>query len=146
MVNNGVVDVQASSVWTQTSLTHNAGALLQGSGAFVLPLSYTFDGDINPGTPGTVGALAITGNLVLGASSTITFDATNVLAPAWDQLNISGSLTRAGTLAFNNVGISMGFQLDIINMTGGDTGAFVSTSGWVVTPAPSGGTIFATVP
>ena len=68
------------------------------------------------------------------------------LPPAWDRLNVTGNFARAGTLAFNNVGIPFGFQLDIVNMTGTDSGAFTSTNGWTVTAAPSGGTIFATVP
>jgi hypothetical protein len=145
LTNTGTLDVQTGTVQLDGTLTHNTGALMMGGGTIDLPASYTFNGDINPGTVGTVGALTIIGNLTLGASSVLTIDATT--GPAFDVLNVTGNLVRAGTVTFNNISAPTSSVLTFATMTGTDTGTFATIlpagQGWNV--SPSGGGVIQTV-
>ena len=70
--NTGTLDVQTGTVNLAGIFTHNTGALITGSGTIDLPTTYTFDGDINPGTVGGVGILTFIGDLNLTANSNVT--------------------------------------------------------------------------
>ncbi len=106
LINTGTVDVQSGTLRID-ALDHQAGALITGNGTIDLPASYTFNGDINAGPVGGVGTLTFIGNLNLGASSTVTIDATGPTGtPGLDHDEIvisSGGVTLAGSGVVNGL-------------------------------------------
>jgi len=130
--------VQTGTVSLDGTFTHNTGALITGTGTIDLPASYTFNGDINPGTVGGVGTLSFIGDLVLSGTTNITFDATSLAVR--DQIVTSGTVTLAGNATVTGIIPNTSDLMTVI--TGSSPPINVgswSVTGW--TPQANGNTV-----
>jgi hypothetical protein len=120
-----------------TAFTHEAGALLMGSGTVdVTGATVTFNGDVTPGTAGGVGTLTIAGDLALGTGATVIFDAQGATTPGmdYDQLVVTGTVTLAGSgvvVPYGGYTPTAGDLLTVISSGGTPSGPWTVT-GWTV--------------
>jgi hypothetical protein len=129
--NSGTVDVQSGTL-EFGALTHSSGALFTGTGTFDLPATYTFNGNIDPGSVGGVGTLTFIGNLVLGASSTVTLDASGTATPgvSYDRIVVtSGNVTLNGNGAVAPFGGYTPATSDLLSII---TGSSAPAGSWTV--------------
>ncbi len=98
--NNGMLNAQGGTLTfgSTSALTHNAGAVLQGSAVVQLQTTaVTMEGDINPGT--SPGILTFDGHLTQGEQSTINLELGGRIAgDEYDRLNVTGAATLHGTV------------------------------------------------
>jgi Tol biopolymer transport system component len=128
--NQGILDVQGATLSVSTGFTHDAFAVLQGTGTLDIASAtpVTFDGDVNPGT--SPGILAITGPFPQGAGSTLNVELSGPLpGSGHDQLNVSGAATPDGALTLTTgYTPTLGDNLLMLSF-GSRTGQFASVTG-----------------
>ena len=129
--NNGVGQISSGTTLTVSGGAENtAGSNLQGAGTLeVSGTTFTNRGDVNPGT--SPGVLSITGDYVQDSTGALNIEIGGLVAGTdFDQLDISGTATLAGTLnvslisAFNP---SQGNSFQIVNYAS-NSGTFDSTN------------------
>ena len=97
--NNGVSQISSGKTLTVSGGAENtAGSNLQGAGTLnVSGTTFTNRGDVNPGT--SPGILSITGDYVQDSTGALNIEIGGLVAGTdFDQLDISGTATLAGTL------------------------------------------------
>ncbi|MDH2916443.1 MAG: hypothetical protein PXX77_06130, partial [Gallionella sp.] len=92
--------MNANSTFGLTGMDLINNGTMSGDGTINLSVgnSFTNNGTINPGGVGTVGALTINGNTILGNASVLNFDLGGVGGGQSDSLNVFGNATLAGTV------------------------------------------------
>ena len=106
--NNGVSQISSGKTLTVSGGAENtAGSNLQGAGTLnVSGTTFTNRGDVNPGT--SPGILSITGDYVQDSTGALNIEIGGLVAGTdFDQLDISGTATLAGTL---NVSLISSFK------------------------------------
>ncbi len=132
--NSGILQVTGPGTLTiGGAFSHQAGAMLRGTGTLSVTTIAAFDGDVNPGT--SPGVLNITGDLPQSFLSTTTIDVEGTtVGTGFDQLNVSGAATLNGPLIIEApVMPEPGFAYNVLN-TGSRTGAFSSVAGRDLVP------------
>ena len=133
LTNTGTIDLASNATFRKTGGFINNGTL-QGSGTIDVRAGNTLtnNGTLSPGGSGTAGRLSITGDLVMGSSSTLAIDVLGaaVAGTDYDQLAVSGTATLGGTLSLTErTGFKTQFSQSLTPLTyGSKSGTFSTVS------------------
>ena len=114
-----------SGINTAIGSTTTVLGVASGSGAYIGGGTAHFVGALQPGN--SSGAVSFEGNVILGTSSTTQIELGGTAAGAFDQLNVSGSVSLAATLdaiLIDGFSPSLGDTFTIITADGGVMGTF----------------------
>jgi hypothetical protein len=154
LTNTGTVDIQSGTLrmlgesGQPTSFTHQSGALLQGNGTLSIETdaSLSFQGDLAPGTPGTVSTFTVNGSLTMEGTSSllIDVDADGGVADAVVVTGTPGTFVGNGqwTPTLLNSVPTFGASYTIVSVAGTPSFTWTDTDPW--STAVAGNDIVAT--
>ncbi len=123
-LNAGTLEIDGSIT---SSVSVAQGTTLLGKGT--VSGAVNNNGTVAPGTATATGILTVSGNYTQSATGVLAIRTTptNVPGTGFDQLNIGGTGTLAGTLGIDNIGAAeyqSGQEFDLLHAAGGVSGKF----------------------